>query len=170
MVGKPEQLIAEARTEGDAVLGQLLELYRNYLRLLARIEIGRQLQGKLDASDVVQETFLEAHKHFAQFQGESEPQFVQWLRQILSAKMSNLVRHYVGTQGRDIRREKGFAIDLDKSSKRLEQALSASISSPSQQAAKREQAVLVADAVERLPEEYRDVILMRHWESMTFAD
>src|SRR5438132_10382847 len=99
----PGQMIAEAKDGGDDVLGSLLELYRNYLRLLARIEIGRRLQGKLDASDLVQETFLDAHRQFAQFQGASEPQFVRWLRQILAGKVANLVRHYFGPPGRDAR-------------------------------------------------------------------
>src|SRR5882724_2224956 len=94
----PEQLIRQARLGGAAALGTLLELYRNYLRLLARVEIGRRLQGKLDASDLVQETFTEAHRYFPQFQGADEPQFVRWLRQILAAKVANLVRHYFGTQ------------------------------------------------------------------------
>jgi RNA polymerase sigma-70 factor (ECF subfamily) len=170
MTDDPEQLIAAARTGGEAGLGALLELYRNYLRLLARIEIGRRLQGKLDASDVVQETFLEAHRHFPQFQGATEPQFVRWLRQILAAKVSNLVRHYAGTQGRDIRREQGLDADLERSSLHLGKMLTGSLTSPSQQAAKREEAVLVADALERLPEDYREVILLRHWDSLTFAD
>src|SRR6266851_2902115 len=113
----PGQLIVEAKKGGNAVLGSLFELYRNYLRLLARIEIGRRLQGKLDASDLVQETFLEAHRHFAQFRGTDEPQFASWLRQILAAKVANLVRHYFGTQGRDVRLEQELAADLDNSSR-----------------------------------------------------
>src|SRR5262245_26348041 len=95
---KPDQLLLDAKAGGEAALGPLLELYRNYLRLLARVEIGRRLQGKIDASDLVQETFLEAHRYFAQFQGTDEPQLIRWLRQILAAKVSNLVRHYLGTQ------------------------------------------------------------------------
>src|SRR5438046_9981622 len=98
----PGQMIVEAKEGGDAVLGPLLELYRNYLRLLARIEVGRRLQGKLDASDIVQETFLEAHRNFGGFRGTAEPQFVAWLRQILAAKVANLVRHAFGHQQPDI--------------------------------------------------------------------
>jgi len=105
MADDAEQLIVEAKSGNEAELGRLLELYRTYLRLLARIEIGRRLQGKLDASDLVQETFLEAHRNFAQFRGSDEPQLVRWLRQILAAKVANLVRHYFGTQGRDVRLE-----------------------------------------------------------------
>lgn len=170
MTADPEQQIAAARLGGEAALGTLLELYRNYLRLQARIEIGRHLQGKLDASDVVQETFLDAHRHFPQFQGRTEQQLVHWLRQILAGKVSNLVRHYAGTQGRDIRREQSYHVHLNQSSLRLEQALPGSVSSPSQQAVKREQAVLLADALERLPEDYREVILLRHWESLPFQE
>ncbi len=166
----PGQLIQEAKKGGDAVLGSLLELYRNYLRLLARIEIGRRLQGKLDASDLVQETFLEAHRHFARFQGTEEPQFVSWLRQILAARVANQVRHYFGTQGRNVRLEQELAVELDNSSRMLGHELAASLASPSQQAVEREQAVLLADALELLPVDYRDVIILRHLEGLTFPE
>src|SRR5438477_12197573 len=123
----PGQMIVEAKEGGDAVLGSLLELYRNYLRLLARLEIGRKLQGKLDASDLVQETFLEAHRNFRLFQGSDEPQFACWLRQILAAKVANLVRHYFGTQGRDVRLEQELAANLDNSSRMLGHELAGSV-------------------------------------------
>ena len=67
----PEEMIALAKRDRSTALGQLLELYRNYLSLLARVQIGRRLQGKIDAADVVQETFLEAHRNFPQFRGSS---------------------------------------------------------------------------------------------------
>jgi RNA polymerase sigma-70 factor (ECF subfamily) len=170
MMVNPEQMIQEARAGAGAVLGPLLDLYRNYLRLLARFEIGRRLQGKLDASDLVQETFLEAHRHFARFQGTSEPQLVSWLRQILAAKVANLLRHYLGTQGRDVRLERELAVELDNSSRKLDVKLIAPLSSPSQQAARREQAVLLADALERLPADYREAIVLRHLEGRSFPD
>jgi RNA polymerase sigma-70 factor (ECF subfamily) len=168
MTADPEQLLEAARAGGPDALGPLLEPYRNYLRLLARLELGRHLQGKLDASDVVQEAFLEAHRHFGQFRGTSEPQLTHWLRQILAGKVANLLRHHLGTQARDARREHA-GVDLERSSALLAHGLFAPVSSPSQQAARREQAVLVADALERLPEDYRDVLLLRHWEGLTFA-
>ena len=166
----PEQLILDARTKGDASLGQLLDLYRNYLRLLAQVEIGRRLQGKLDASDLVQETFLEAHRHFAGFRGTGERQLVQWLRQILAAKVANLVRHYFGTKARNPRLERQLAVELDNSSRMLGESLAASLSSPSQHAVRREQAVLLADALQRLPPDYREVIILRHLEGLTFPE
>ena len=166
----PEQLIQNARSGSDADLGALLELYRNYLRLLARVEIGRRLQGKLDASDLVQETFTEAHRNFGMFRGADERQLVSWLRQILAAKVANLVRHYFGTQGRDVRLEQDLARAVDNSSQAIGADLAASMSSPSQAAAKREQAVLLADALGRLPPDYRDVIVLRNLEGLTFPE
>ena len=84
----PEDLLRKARTGDGAALGQMLAQYRNYLSLLARLQIGRRLQGKVDPADLVQETFLEAHRSFARFQGESEGELVQWLRQILAANVA----------------------------------------------------------------------------------
>jgi RNA polymerase sigma-70 factor (ECF subfamily) len=166
----PAQLILDARTGDDAALGSLLELYRNYLRLLARVEIGRRLQGKLDASDLVQETFAEAHRNFPLFRGADEPQLVSWLRQILAARVANLVRHYFGTQGRDVRLEQEVALALNNSSQALGLQLAAPVSSPSEAAARREQAVLLADALSRLPEDYRDAIILRNLEGFTFPE
>jgi RNA polymerase sigma-70 factor (ECF subfamily) len=164
-----ERKIQEAKGTPTA-LGALLDVYRNYLRLLARVEIGRRLQGKLDASDLVQETFLEAHRNFARFQGTSEPQLAAWLRQILAAKVANLLRHYIGTQGRDVRLEQQLAVDLDQSSRMLGQELVAAINTPSQQAADREQGVLLADALERLPPDYRETLVLRHLEGLSFPE
>lgn len=166
----PDRLIDLARAGDEHALGRLLELYRNYLRLLARLEIGRRLQGKLDASDLVQETFTEAHRNFSLFRGHEEPQFARWLRQIMAAKTANLVRHYFGTQGRDVRLEQDLDAALDHSSRLLGGALAAALPTPSQHAARREQAVLLADALEQLPEDYRTVILLRNFEELTFPE
>ncbi|MCI0681170.1 MAG: sigma-70 family RNA polymerase sigma factor [Gemmataceae bacterium] len=168
VTANPQHLIAEARSGSAAALGTLLELYRNYLRLLARVEIGRRLQGKLDASDLVQETFVEAHRNFGLFRGADEPQLLGWLRQILAAKVANLLRHYFGTKGRDIRLEQAVAGALENSSQAWGQQLAAALSSPSQAASRREQAVLLADALGRLPDDYRDVIVLRNLEALTF--
>ena len=77
-----EQLFRRARTGDAPALGQLLEKYRRYPALLARLQIDRWLQSKVDAADLVQETFLEAHRDFPQFQGATEAEWVSWLRQL----------------------------------------------------------------------------------------
>jgi RNA polymerase sigma-70 factor (ECF subfamily) len=166
----PEQLLRLARGGSNAALGRLLDLYGSYLALLARLQIGKRLQGKVDPSDLVQETFLEAHRDFGQFRGHSEAEFVNWLRQILATNLANLVRHYYGTRRRDVRLERELAIDLDQSSRVLDRGLVAAQSTPSQQTARREQAVLLADALARLPHDYREVIILRHLEGLTFPE
>ncbi len=160
--------IEQARAGDSATLGQLLESYHNYLRLLARIEIGRRLQGKVDASDVVQETFLEAHRHFPTFQGHAEGQFAQWLRAILATTLANIVRRYLGTQARDLRLERQLAEDMDQSTCALGRMLVDPNSSPSQQVMRGEQSMLVAEAMARLPEDYQTVLVLRHLEGLTF--
>ncbi len=166
----PVEMMRLARAGCRAALGQLLELYRNYLRLLARLEINRRLQGKVDASDIVQETFLEAHRDFGQFQGATEAELVGWLRRILASNLANTVRHYCGTKRRDVRLERELASELDRSSRGLESCLAARQSSPSHQAARREEAVLLADALGLLPDDYREVLVLRHLEGLTFPE
>jgi RNA polymerase sigma-70 factor, ECF subfamily len=128
----PEQLLCLARMEDSQALGQLLDLYRSYLALLARLQVGRRLQGKVDASDVVQETFLEAYRHFPQFRGTTEAKLVSWLRQILAARLSKLVRRYLGTRRRDVRMESDLQAELDESSRVLDRGLVAPFNSPSE--------------------------------------
>jgi RNA polymerase sigma-70 factor (ECF subfamily) len=163
-------LLGQARAGDAEALGLLLERYRNYLILLCRVQIGRRLQGKFDAADVVQETFLRAHSKFAQFHGATEAEFVGWLRQILASRLARLIRHYCGTRGRDIRLERELAWELDQSSRFLDNGLMAAGSSPSQQASRREQAVVLADALEQLPEHYREVILLHQIEDLGFPE
>ena len=161
-------LLALARSGGPDELGRLLEHYRSYLAILARVQIGRRLQRKVEEGDLVQETFLEAHRSFPRFRGVTEAEFVQWLRQILAARVAMLVRHYFGTQRRNAELERELADELDESSRLLGGALVASGTSPSQGAARREQAVILADALARLPEDYSAVIRLRHLDGLTF--
>lgn len=164
------ELLVAARAGDREALGDALELYRNYLMLLARTQIGRRLQGKADAADLVQETFLEAHQHIAAFRGTSEAELTAWLRSILASVISNHVRRYLRTQQRDARLEQPLAVELDHTSHVLERGLVAAMSTPSRQAAKREALVVLANALERLPEDYRQVIMLRHLEGLPFAD
>jgi RNA polymerase sigma-70 factor (ECF subfamily) len=166
----PEQLLDLARAGDDSARGRLLELYRDYLALLARLQIGRRLQGKVDAADLVQETFLQAHRYFAQFDGSTEAEFVSWLRKILASRLARLLRRFYGTQRRDVRLERELADELAKSSGILDRGLVAPHSSPSRQAARREQAVLLADSLGRLPADYREVIILRHLEGLSFPE
>jgi RNA polymerase sigma-70 factor, ECF subfamily len=166
----PEQLLRLARGGDGTALGLLLEMYRNYLGLLARYQIGRRLQGKVDASDLIQDAFLEAHRDFGQFRGSTEPELVSWLRRILATNLANLMAHYRGTQRRDVALERELSAELDRSSRVLDYSLIAKGSSPSQGAARREQGVVLADALESLPEDYRQVLVLRHLEELSFPE
>jgi RNA polymerase sigma-70 factor (ECF subfamily) len=163
-------LLDQARAGDAQALGQLLESYRGYLTVLARVQIGRRLQGKVDAADVVQDAFLGAYRDFTQFRGSSEKEFVGWLRQVLAFVLANLVRHYQGTQRRDVRLERQLAVELEQSSHALDRGLMADQSSPSQQAIRREQSLLLADALARLPADWRDLLILRHLEGLTFPE
>jgi RNA polymerase sigma-70 factor (ECF subfamily) len=167
---EPASLLERARAGDSPALGRLLESYRSYLTVLAGVQIGRRLRGKVDAADAVQEAFLGAFRDFPQFRGASEAEFLGWLRQVLASVLANLVRHYHGTQQRDVRLERRLTVELDQSSHALDRALIAAQSSPSQQAARREQSVILADALARLPEEWRDLLILRHLEGLTFPE
>jgi RNA polymerase sigma-70 factor (ECF subfamily) len=145
-------------------------LYRHYLQILARLQLGQRLRGKVDSLDLVQDTFLDAHADFAAFRGQTEKELVAWLRRVLAYNVASLVRRYCGTQRRGVDLERQLGRELDQSSQALDGALVAPTSSPSHRASRREQAVRVADALGRLPADYREVIILRQIEGRTFPE
>jgi RNA polymerase sigma-70 factor, ECF subfamily len=163
----PDLLLAQARAGDEVALGRLLELYRNYLRLVARALIGRALRVRLDASDLVQETFLKAAREFSQFLGSTEPELTAWLRRILVRTLANQAKHH-RRQARNYHRQESLEAMLDRSSAAVQQALAAPVETPSAHAVRREQAVLLADAIEKLPPAYRDVFVLRNLEHIPF--
>ncbi len=165
----PEALLVRACSGDAEALGQLLELYRNYLRLQARTLIGAALRVRLDPSDLVQETFLEAYRDFGQFAGTTETELVAWLRQVLIRNLADQARRHQ-SQRRDLGREESLEALLQQSSCQVEKALAMGMSSPSSQASRREQAVLLADALASLPPDYREVLILRHLEHLKFDE
>jgi RNA polymerase sigma-70 factor, ECF subfamily len=163
-------LVARARRGDPAILGRLMERYQAYLMLLAEVQLDRKLRAKVDASDVVQHTFLEAFRDFGQFRGGSEGELIAWLRQILSRNLAQELRRYQGTKRRDVRLERSLDHELDASSLALERGLVAEGSSPSREAMRRESAVILADALNKLPKDYREVILLRHIRNLPVAE
>jgi RNA polymerase sigma-70 factor, ECF subfamily len=162
-------LIAQARGGDPAALGRLLELYRNYLKLVARSLIGAALRVKLEPSDLVQETFLKAHRDFAGFEGRGEPELVAWLRRILARTLADQVRHH-RRMGRDHQRQESLDLPLERSDETIHHALNSYGASPSERASRREQAVLLADAVSQLPPDYREVFILRTLEHVPFEE
>jgi RNA polymerase sigma-70 factor (ECF subfamily) len=153
-------------TEGDAVS---LERYRSYLLLLARFRLDPRLRGKVDASDVVQQTLLEAHRDLAHFRGVASGQQAAWLRQILARNLANVVRDF-GRGKRDVRREQALQADIDQSAARLELWLADQQTSPSQHAERHERAVQLAEALAVLPEAQREAVVLRHFQVLSLAE
>jgi len=140
----------------------LLERYRKYLALLARLQLDRRLQGKVDLSGVVQQTLLEAYRMLPRFHTKTRQDMAAWLRRILANNLADEVRK-LGTAKRDARRERSLEAALEESSARLGAWLAAEQSTPSQQAQREEQALRVADALASLPDAQREALELQHW-------
>jgi RNA polymerase sigma-70 factor (ECF subfamily) len=153
------------RTEG----GRPLQAYRDYLHLLARLQLGSRLSAKLDASDVVQQALLHAHEGRAQFRGVSEAEWLAWLRAILANAIAAAARRF-DAQARDLGRERSLEAELGLSSSRLEGLLAADQTSPSERAARCEEVLLLAGALAKLPEDQRRVVELHHLMGLPIAD
>jgi RNA polymerase sigma-70 factor (ECF subfamily) len=162
-----EALLARALAADRAAQGELLTLYRNYLLVLARTQLDRFLRVRCDASDLVQETLLDALRDFPRFAGNSERELIAWLRRILSRNLADQVKHHKA-QVRTLERQESLEGLLDRSCAAVQDALAKGISSPSARASQREQAVLLADALARLPDDYREVIVLRNFQALRF--
>jgi RNA polymerase sigma-70 factor (ECF subfamily) len=153
----------------DDAADRSLERFRSYLLLLARVRLDPRLRPKLDASDVVQQTLLEAHRDLAQFRGRTVGEQAAWLRQILARNLANVVRD-LRRDKRDVAREQPLQAALDASASRLEAWLASEQSSPSQHAERHEWAVRLAEALAALPEKQREAVVLRHWHGCSLVE
>ena len=160
--------LSAARAGSREALGQVLEACRAYLLRIANEGLADDLQAKGGASDLVQETFLEAQRDFARFQGKTEAELLAWLRCLLLNNVANFARGYRETGKRQVSRE--VPLEPPDSSSVGEMGLSANTATPSMEAMAREKAEAVERALERLPEDYRRVITLRNQERREFDD
>ena len=144
--------------------GPNLERFRAYLRLLARMQLGPRLQGKLDPSDLVQQTLLKAHAKRDQFRGKTDAELAAWLRAILANQIADALRRF-GRQGGT--RERSLEEALEQSSARLDAWLAAERSSPSQRFVRQEQLIEMAEWIARLPEDQRTALELRHLQGLS---
>jgi RNA polymerase sigma-70 factor (ECF subfamily) len=139
-----------------------LERYREYLRLLARLQLDPRLQTKLDPSDVAQQTLLQAYQSLGQFRGQTEAEMAAWLRTILANELAGAARKFLQGQKHQVGRERSLTEAVDDSSARLEAWLAADQSSPSQQAMRHEQLLGLSEALARLPEDQRQALELKY--------
>jgi RNA polymerase sigma-70 factor (ECF subfamily) len=168
-----ERLLAGARQDGNDPLGRLLELYRNYLTVLATTQISPRLRRRMAPSDLVQETMLAAHRDFAQFRGESERELLAWLRQILINCLHHAIEVHLKAKKRDLRCEVSIeqvSAALDKSVVNFANVLADRGPSPSAPARHRERSVALADQLAKLKPHYRDVIVLRNLQGLSFDE
>jgi RNA polymerase sigma-70 factor (ECF subfamily) len=168
-----DRLFTSAQAGSASSLGRLLTLYSNYLKVLVAAQLDTRLQVRVSPSDVVQETFFEAHRDFHQFRGQSTGEFVAWLRKIVVQNILRIVEQHVTAEKRDVRREvslEEIGRRLEQSTVRLEALLAEEAESPSGCAVRNEHEILLADALSKLPADYRDVIVLRHLEGLPFEE
>lgn len=163
-----EALLTAARGGSREAIGEALEACRTYLLHVAQHGLAPALRAKGGASDLVQETFLDAQRDFHRFQGSSEDELLAWLRQVLLFRLANFRRHYHGTDKRDISRE--VAGQAGDTSSQWLPGVAADTPSPSSHAAANETARALEAALARLPPDYRQVILLRHDDGRSFED
>ena len=134
-----------------------IEDHRDYLLLLVRLQLGSRFRAKLDASDVVQQAILQAHEKREQFRGQTEGEWLAWLRTILANALAAALRRF-DTRARDPGRERSLDAELERSSSRLEILLAADQTSPSERAVRGEDLLRLAHAIARLPDDQRRVV------------
>jgi RNA polymerase sigma-70 factor, ECF subfamily len=157
--------MADAVTEVDSVLGR----YRGFLRMLAELQLDPRLRGKIDASDIVQQSMIHAYQAWDQLRGAGEGQRLAWLKTIVAREVLHALRDFRRDK-RDICRECSLERAVDDSSARLESWLSADQSTPSRCVQRAEQVLQISSAVDRLPEGQRDVIVLFYWQGCSLAE
>lgn len=166
-------LVERARRKESAPLGELLELYRNYLTILASTQLDRRLRQRISPSDLVQEAMLAAQRDISDFRGRTERELLAWLRQILINCLHHASAMHLKAKRRDVRRE--FSIEqmsaaLDRSAEQFDHLLADPGPSPSAPVHARERSIAIANQLAKLRPQYRDVIVYRNLQGLSFDE
>jgi RNA polymerase sigma-70 factor (ECF subfamily) len=163
-------LLAQARAGNAQALDRLFAMCRNYVNIVARTQVESWLQAKVDASDLVQQTMLEAYRDFVRFQGGTEAEWLAWLRQILSHNAADFVRRFHRTGKRQAGREVSLVNPADSTGGDGLANLADDGESPSQQLLRKERELQLADALSRLTPDHREVIILRNLQRLPFEE
>jgi RNA polymerase sigma-70 factor (ECF subfamily) len=165
----PDQTLELALRGDREALGRLLEAERTALHRLAERQLAGRIAVRMDASDVVQQAFLEAYRSFPQFVGQDARELVAWLQRILDNKIATAIRDHALLQKRNVSREQSMD-DSHEGGAPLKQGLDAGHSSPSQKAIRGEEAERLGQALTALPADQREAVRLRHLEGWPLAD
>lgn len=161
-------LLTRAKAGDTAASEQLFASCRSYLLVLARAQVEGRLRAKVDASDIVQQTLLEAYRGLSRFEGATEAEWLGWLKRILAHNAADAARHFHGTDKRQAGREIGLEQLAASSNASIN--LPAPVDTPSQYLVDKERELQVADALSRLPAEYREVVFLRNVQRLPFDE
>jgi RNA polymerase sigma-70 factor (ECF subfamily) len=147
-----------------------LERFREYLLLMARLQLDPRVRSKLDPADVVQQTLLQAHAGYARFRGQSEGELLAWLRKILANELAGAIRKFVQGEKHNVAVERSLEAALAHSSSCLESWLAVDQTSPSQRAVRHEELLRLTEALAKLPEDQRRALELQHLEGCSVAE
>ena len=161
--------LGQAQQGDPAAREQLFGACRSFVTVAARVHLQRRLQAKVDASDLAQQSLLEAHRGFERFAGQSPQEWFGWLKQIVAHNAADVAKQYRGTAKRDAGREVSLA-GASSGSAAWDLTPADPGPSPSQVVVGLEQELLMATAIEQLPDDYREVLTLRHLERLPFNE
>jgi len=163
-----DQLLSRLDHGDDAVLGDLLSVFRERLRAMIRLRMDRRLQGRLDESDVIQDAYLEATSRIQEYIENKPMPFFLWLRSLAGEQLINQQRRHLGAARRDVRREISLYQHVpDASSALLAARLVGAITAPADAAIRHENKLEMERALESLSEVDREILALRHFEQMS---
>jgi RNA polymerase sigma-70 factor (ECF subfamily) len=170
--GETVRLLDLARGGDEAALNEVFARHRGRLRRMVELRLDRRLQARIDASDVIQEAYVDVVRRLDEYLREPSYPLFLWLRLIVGERLMKLHRHHLGTQMRDA----GLEVSIYRgalpaaSSAALAAQLLGKHTSPTQAAARAERMMRLQDALNALDPVDREVLSLRHFEEMTLAE
>lgn len=161
-------LEARLRAGETAAAGELFAVCRERLKKMVKLRLDRRLQGRLDASDVLQEAYLDVQTKATDFASKGLPAYL-WLRLVTAERLLILHRHHLGTKMRDA----GQEVSLYRgglptaSTHSLANLLLGRLTSPSEAAVRAERQIRLQDSLNRMDPIDREVLALRHFEELS---
>ena len=164
------ELLDRARNGDEAARYALFDKCRTYIKVVAQAQVESWLQAKVDASDLVQQTLLEAYRGFSRFRGQTQQEWLGWLRMILKHNALDYVRQYKSTQKRQAHREKPLWLQTEGPADEFLLEPSDKGDSPSELVMQREREIQVAEAISKLDPDHQEVVMLRNLQRLPFDE